>query len=257
MGAHDGKVMIVTGGARGIGEGIVRRFAADGASVLVADVDADAAAAVAAELGTSAAAVRCDVTDEGDLEATVQAALDRFGRLDVMVNNAGVVHVAPLVDTTVADWDRIFAINVRGMFLGSRAAARALIAQGDGGVIVNAASGAGRHGVPAFSHYCATKAAAIVMSQALALELAPHRIRVNCYAPGHTVTPLWDTIAERYGALTGATREETLERFLGTIPWGRFGTPADVAATVSWLCTDDAEYVTAQTIAMNGGELVG
>lgn len=252
---HEGKVAVVTGGAKGIGGGIAERLGADGASVVVADVDEMGARELAATLGDRGHAVRCDVTDEAQVEAAVQAAFDRFGRLDIMVNNAGIVHVAPLTETTVADWDRIFDINVKGMFLGSKVAGRRLVEQGEGGCIVNAASGAGRHGVPNFSHYCATKASAIILSQSLALELAPHQIRVNCYAPGHTMTPLWDTIAEQFGAMQGLTRDETLKMFLDSVPMGRFGTPADVAGAVSWLCSEDASYVTGQVIAMNGGEL--
>ena len=136
-----------------------------------------------------------------------------------------------------------------------RVAAETMIAQGSGGSIVNASSGGGRHGVPNFSQYCASKAAIIMLSQSLSQELAPHRIRVNCYTPGHIMTPLWEDIVAGMGAKLGKSRDETLEAFLETVPWGRFGTPADVAAATSWLCTDDAEYVSGQCIAMNGAEL--
>lgn len=254
-GIHDGKVVVVTGGAHGIGRGCVERFLADGANVVIADIDTEAAQALADGTDGQAVAVHADVTDEDSVERAVQHAVDRFGRLDVMVNNAGVIFVAPLVEATAEQWRRILDVNVVGIFLGSRAAARRMIAQGQGGVIINASSGGGRHGVPNFAHYCATKAAVLMMSQSLAIELAPHRIRVNTYAPGHIQTPLWDTIAEGFAVRTGQTKEQTVEAFLKTIPWGRFGTPADVAATVSWLCTADAEYINGQAIAMNGAEL--
>ncbi|MGI9659384.1 MAG: SDR family NAD(P)-dependent oxidoreductase, partial [Gaiellaceae bacterium] len=183
---HENKVAIVTGGASGIGRGVAERLAADGASVVVADIDEEKAAEVARALGSeSAAAAACDVTDEASVETTVARAVEQFGRLDIFVNNAGVLQISSVVETDVADWDRIFAINVRGMFLGSKVAAKRLIDQGEGGSIINAASGAGRHGVGMLSHYCATKACAISMTQSLALELAPHKIRVNAYAPGH------------------------------------------------------------------------
>jgi NAD(P)-dependent dehydrogenase (short-subunit alcohol dehydrogenase family) len=129
-----------------------------------------------------------------------------------------------------------------------------MIAQGQGGVIVNAASGAGRRGVPNLSHYCASKAAVIVFSQALAIELAPHGIRVNTYVPGHIETPFWTGIAEGFARRWGVGADEVVARFRATVPAGRFGSPDDVAAAVSWLATDEAAYVSAQGIAMNGAE---
>jgi NAD(P)-dependent dehydrogenase (short-subunit alcohol dehydrogenase family) len=252
---HKGKTVIVTGGGSGIGEGIAKRFVAEGANVVVADIDNDNGPMVASELGRSCAYFKCDVQSEGEIERLIAFTVDTFGALDVMVNNAGLMHVAPLVEQDFAAWQRLFAVNVHGVFLGSRAAARTMIAQGDGGVIVNASSGAGRRGVPLFSAYCATKAAIIAMSQALAQELAPHRIRVNCYTPGHISTPFWDKIAAGYGQWTGQSRDAVIKQFKDSVPWGRFGTPADVAAAVSWLCTRDAEYVSGQCIAMNGAEL--
>ena len=251
---HDGKVAIVTGAASGIGLGIAQRLAADGASVVIADIDEAAAAEAAAGIGESAAAATCDVTDEASVEACVAGAVGRFGRLDIFVNNAGILQISPVVETDVADWDNMFAVNVRGMFLGSKVAAKRLIEQGDGGSIINAASGAGRHGVGMLAHYCATKACAISMTQSLALELAPHKIRVNAYAPGHIMTPMWDDIWEPYAGRVGKSVDEIREQFLGTIPWGRYGTAEDVAPAISWLCSDDAGYVTGQTLGINGGE---
>lgn len=252
---HSGKGVVVTGGAKGIGRGIVERFAAEGAHVVIADIDEAAAAQAAAEIEGSIRAAVVDVREEDQVRSAVEVAVDMAGHLDVMVNNAGVIAVAPIVDTTAESWRRIMDVNVVGVALGSKVAAEQMIAQGMGGVIVNASSGAGRHGVPNFSQYCASKAAIIMMSQSLAQELAPHRIRVNCYTPGHIMTPLWEDIVAGMGEKLGKNRDETLEAFLSTVPWGRFGTPVDVAAATSWLCTDDAEYVSGQCIAMNGAEL--
>ena len=252
---HAGKGVVVTGGAKGIGRGIVERFVAEGAFVVIADVDMDGARELAAACGDSAVAVQTDVREESQLRAAVDVAVSRAGHLDVMVHNAGVIAVAPLVDTTAEQWRRILDINVVGVALGAKVAAERMIAQGAGGSIVNASSGGGRHGVPNFSQYCASKSAIIMLSQSLAQELAPHRIRVNCYTPGHIMTPLWEDIVAGMGAKLGKSRDETLAAFLETVPWGRFGTPADVAAATSWLCTDDAEYVSGQCIAMNGAEL--
>lgn len=252
---HAGRVAVVTGGAKGIGRGCVERLLEDGASVIIADVDAAAAHEVITAHAERAAFVVTDVTDEDQVEAAYELALERFGRLDFAINNAGIIFVAPLVSASSEQWRRLLDVNVMGVVHGSRAAARRMIAAGEGGVIINASSGGGRHGVANLAHYCASKAAVTMLSQSLALELAPHRIRVNCYAPGHIETPLWDGIAEGYGALVGLTREQTLATFLDTVPWGRFGTPRDVANAVSWLCSDDAEYISGQCLAMNGAEL--
>jgi D-sorbitol dehydrogenase (acceptor) len=130
-----------------------------------------------------------------------------------------------------------------------------MIAQGDGGCIINASSGAGRRGSPNLAHYCASKAAVIMLTQSLSIELAPHRIRVNAYAPGHIETPFWTGIAAGFSKITGKTPEEVVGGFAATIPWGRFGTAEDVAMTVSWLACPEAEYVNGQTIGINGAEL--
>lgn len=250
---HSGKCAIVTGAASGIGEGIARRLAADGARVVLADLDADGAAAVAEEL-PEARAVACDVTDEAAVDALFAEAAAAFGPPDIVVNNAGIIRIEPVAETEYADWQRVMDINMGGVFLGSRAAARAMLAAGKGGVIVNASSGAGRRGVPNLASYCASKAAIVMFSQSLAIELAPAGIRVNCYTPGHIETPFWGGIAEGFARVTGQSPEAVVEGFRATVPMGRFGTPADVAAAVSWLATEDAAYVSGQAIAMNGAE---
>jgi NAD(P)-dependent dehydrogenase (short-subunit alcohol dehydrogenase family) len=255
MGVHDGKGVVVTGGASGIGRGCVERFVRDGARVLVVDRDEAGGRALVSEHAGQVLFSECDVTDETQVDAAFARAVEEFGRVDIAVNNAGIIYVAPLVDTTADEWRRILDVNVVGIALASRAAARAMIADGGGGVIVNASSGGGRHGVPNFSQYCATKAAVLMMSQSFAQELAPHRIRVNVYTPGHIMTPFWEQIVGQMGERLGMSREQTLEAFLAEIPWGRFGTPEDVAAAVSWLATDDAEFMSGQALAMNGAEL--
>lgn len=243
---HQGKSVLVTGGASGIGLGIVRRFLAEGAHVASLDLNPTAAEGALSLAG--------DAADEGDVERAVAETVAAHGRLDVMVCNAGVIAVTPVTEMGLAEWRRVMGVNTDSVFLGSRAAARQMIAQGQGGVIVNAASGAGRRGVPNLSHYCASKAAVIVFSQALAIELAPHGIRVNTYVPGHIETPFWTGIAQGFAARWGIGAEEVMERFRSTVPAGRFGTPDDVAAAVSWLATDEAAYVSGQGIAMNGAE---
>ena len=254
MTRHTGKTAIVTGAASGIGEGIARRLAADGANVVIADLNGDLAQQVAESIGAQAMAVQLDVTNEEAMDALVAGAVGRFGGLDIMVNNAGIIQIAPVADTSYADWKRIMDVNVDGVFLGCRAAARAMIAGGKGGTIVNASSGAGRRGVPNISGYCASKAAIIMLTQSLAVELAPHNITVNAYTPGHITTPFWKGIAEGFSTVLGKTPDEVVEMFRSTVPMGRFGTPEDVAAAVSWLATPDAAYVSGQAIAMNGAE---
>ena len=253
---HEGKVIVVTGGASGIGRGIVERFAREGARVVLIDIDEAGAREVAAPLGDRALVIRADVTSEADLERATRAAVERFGRLDVMVNNVGIIQVKSLLDSTPEEWRRILDVNVVSVFLGCKVAARQMIELGNGGVILNAASGAGRRGSKLVSAYCATKAAIINMTQSFALELAPHKIRVNCYQPGHIETPLWDDLAVAWQQATGQGKDEMIELFRSTVPWGRFGRPDDVAAVCSFLATDEAEYVTGQAIAMNGAELL-
>ena len=247
---HSGKSVLVTGGASGIGLGIVERFLGEGASVAVLDL----AAIEKPDAGARFLSLAGDATDETTVDKAVADTVARFGSLDVMVCNAGVIAVGPVVDMSLAEWQRVMGINVDSVFLGSRAAARQMIAQGRGGSIINAASGAGRRGVPNLSHYCASKAAIIMLTQSLAVELAPHKIRANTYVPGHIETPFWGNIASGFAKVTGKTPEEVIEGFRATVPWGRFGTADDVAATVSWLASDDAEYVSGQAIAINGAE---
>lgn len=253
-GIHHGKTAIVTGGASGIGEGIARRLSGEGANVVVADLNGAQASGVADSLGAGAMAVTLDMTDEDAVDELMDRTQARFGGIDIMVNNAGIIQIGPVADTSYADWKRIMDVNVDGVFLGCRAAARAMVAQGRGGTIVNASSGAGRRGVPNISGYCASKAAIIMLTQSLAVELAPHNITVNSYAPGHIKTPFWKGIAEGFADVLDKSPDEVVEMFRATVPMGRFGSPDDVAATVSWLATPDAAYVSGQAIAMNGAE---
>ncbi|MFN8534488.1 MAG: SDR family NAD(P)-dependent oxidoreductase [Dehalococcoidia bacterium] len=246
---------IVTGGASGIGKAIVERLVRDGATVVIADRNGEAAGALADTLGEHAHAFEVDVTDADGMDRLVAEAVRLAGRLDVMVNNAGMIVVAPVAETDPADWRRLIDVNLTGVFLGSRAAARQMIAQGGGGVIVNGSSGAGRRGSANFAAYCASKAGVISLTQSLAIELAPQRIRVNCYTPGHIRTPFWETIADGYARVSGSSRDAVIERFRRGIPWGRFGEPEEVANAVAWLVSDEAEYVSGQCLAMNGAEL--
>ncbi len=243
---HTGKRVLVTGAASGIGLGIVDRFLAEGARVAALDLNPTPRANVLSFTGNAA--------DEATVENAVDSTLKAFGGLDIMVCNAGVIAVTPITEMSFAEWKHVMDTNIDSVFLAARAAARAMIAQGTGGSIITAASGAGRRGVPNLAHYCASKAAIINFTQTLAIELAPHNIRANSYVPGHIETPFWGGIAAGFAQRWHKTPEEVVATFRASVPMGRFGTPDDVAAAVSWLATPEAAYISGQAIAMNGAE---
>ena len=255
----DGRVAIVTGGGRGLGRAIVRRLAHDGAQVAVVDVDGDAAGSVTKEveaIGRPALAITADVVSEEDARRYVETTIDALGRLDIQVNNAGVISVAPVIDTSLEEWDRTFDVNVRGVFLGCREAARVLVDQGEGGRIISCSSGAGRLGQPSFAAYCASKFAVLGLTQSLAVELAPHGITVNAYCPGHvTSTSMWDGIARALAETDedDRTPEEIKAATGASVPMGRAATPDEIAAAVSFLASDDASYVTGESLLVDGG----
>ncbi|MEX0800687.1 MAG: SDR family NAD(P)-dependent oxidoreductase [Dehalococcoidia bacterium] len=227
------RVAIVTGAASGIGRAIALGLAREGASVVVADVDAERAERVAAEveaLGAGALAQRVDVSDTQQVDAMVDAAVERFGRLDILVNNAGAYARANVVDMTDEQWDRVIAVNLRGTFLCSRAALRHMI-PARSGKIVNTASGTGLRGSPGGAVYGVSKAAVINLTRALALEVARYGINVNAVAPGPTDTPFW-----RFG--------RSPEQIEAELAAGRVGQPEDFVPTVLYLCSDAASAIT-------------
>ena len=254
----DQKTALVTGGAQGIGYAIARRFAQEGAAVAVLDHQPDAVANTVQELagirGGRAIAIAGDVTNEDTLTMAVEQTVAAFGRLDIMVNNAGAIAIGAVLDTTVETWDRLMAVNLRGVFLGCREAARQMITQGLGGRIINASSGAGRRGSALIAAYATTKFGVIGLTQSLAVELAPHRITVNAYCPGHvTSTPMWELIDRDLSAITeqeigSARRAAELEA-----PFGRAAQPEEIAAAVAFLASDEAGFITGEAILIDGG----
>lgn len=249
-------VAVVTGAGRGIGRGIALRLARDGHSVAVNDVNADGAAAVAEEIAAAGGTARPypgDVTDPDAVTALVDRVVDQLGGLDVMVANAGIAQVKPLLEVTPEDLRRIFDVNVFGVVYCLQAAARVMIDRGTGGKIVNAASIAGHSGFDLLGHYSATKFAVRALTQAAAKELAPHRITVNAYCPGIVGTDMWDLIDEQMGARSGAAKGETLKQYARGIPLGRVQTADDVAAFVAFLASPDSDYMTGQAVMIDGG----
>jgi meso-butanediol dehydrogenase / (S,S)-butanediol dehydrogenase / diacetyl reductase len=247
---------LVTGAGRGIGRAIALRLARDGHAVAVNDVNADSAKAVADEItaaGGSSLAVPADVTDRDAVFGCVAATVDRFGSLDVMVANAGIAQVKTLLEVTPDDLERMFSVNVFGVVYSLQAAAEQMIAQGRGGKIINAASIAGHSGFDLLGHYSATKFGVRALTQAAAKELAPHGITVNAYCPGIVGTDMWDLIDEQMGARNGKAKGENLAAYAQGIALGRVQTPEDVAGFVSYLAGTDADYMTGQSVMIDGG----
>jgi meso-butanediol dehydrogenase / (S,S)-butanediol dehydrogenase / diacetyl reductase len=251
-----GKVAIVTGAARGIGLAIATRLAADGAAVALADINgagAEAAAAHLRETGARVIGAQVDVTSEVSQEELVSRTVAELGRLDVMVANAGIIHVKPLVDLAVEDWDRMFAVNVRGVFLSFKVAAKQLIAQGGGGRLLATASIAGKMGSPYQAHYQASKAAVIGMVRAAAWEFGQHGITVNCYCPGIVDTDMWKFIDAERGKLLGKAPGQLFQEQAVRSPLGRTEVPEDVAPLVSFLASEDSRFITGQAYNVDGG----
>ncbi|HEX7037058.1 MAG TPA: SDR family oxidoreductase [Pseudomonadales bacterium] len=244
-----GKVAVITGGASGMGKASVLRFLAEGARVLVADYNAATGAATieeAAAAGYRDAVdfIRTDVAREADVEAMMQRALKRFGRLDVVFNNAGVGGaIGPLTETTVADWDYTMDVLAKGVFLGIKHAARVLRAQGQGGSIINTSSVAALSGDGGPLVYSAAKAAVLSLTRSAAVELARDRIRVNAICPGFIATPLAEL----------GRPDETRARFADAQPWPDFGRGEHIAGAALFLASDDAEFVTGEALVVDGG----
>jgi 3-oxoacyl-[acyl-carrier protein] reductase len=241
-----GRRAIVTGGARGIGAEIARTYARHGAHVAVIDVLEDQIDHVVASIGGSGVkgvAVVADLTDVDAARAATQKAVDALGGVDVLVNNAGILRFAALLDITVEDWDRTFDVNVRAMLLTTQVAARAMIAQGSGGTIVNMASMGGKVGSPNQAHYAASKAAVISLTRVSAMELGPHGITVNCICPGYVLTEM--------GA--GTRTPEMVAAWSAKSPLNRLAEPADVANMALFLASDEASYCTGQAMNVTGG----
>lgn len=282
------QVAIVTGSGQGIGKGIAKRLAREGASVVIAEYNPDTATATSQEIeaeGGQALAYPIDISDGSAVRQMVADVVAGIGHIDILVNNAGIVQTKPMMDLTEDDWDRIIAVNQRGSFFCLQAVAAQMIKQVPEairqlaekpadimnikpeekvitetldtriiyGKIVNLSSIAGRRGRPLSTHYAASKAAIISITQSAALALAPYRITVNAICPGIVPTPMWKKIDEERGELFGAKPGEAANAFVNIVPLKRAATAEDIAGAVAFFCSDDADYITGQALNVDGG----
>jgi NAD(P)-dependent dehydrogenase (short-subunit alcohol dehydrogenase family) len=240
-----GKVALVTGAAQGIGYACARAFADQGARVMVTDVSEERGREAAASI--DGAFARCDVSRKAEVTAAVAGTVEKFGRLDILVANAGIVHAADFLDLEEADFERVLSVNLKGIFLAGQAAARQMVKQGEGGAIVNMSSVNAVMAIPNQVPYVVSKGGINQLTKVMALSLAPHRIRVNGIGPGTILTELAKT------AVLG--NKEAERKILSRTPLGRMGEPDEIASVAVFLASDAASYLTGQTIYPDGGRL--
>jgi NAD(P)-dependent dehydrogenase (short-subunit alcohol dehydrogenase family) len=241
------KVALVTGAAQGIGFACAQAFVAEGAKVMMVDLNEGAVQAAAAKVGKSAAGTACDVSKKSAVDRAVAAAVEKFGRLDILVANAGIVHAAEFLDIDEADFDRVLAVNLKGVFLAGQAAARQMVKQGGGGAIINMSSVNAVLAIPNQVPYVVSKGAINQLTKVMSVALAKHGIRVNGIGPGTILTELAKT------AVLG--NKEAERKILSRTPMGRMGEPEEIARVAVFLAGDDASYLTGQTIYPDGGRL--
>ncbi len=253
------RIAIITGGGRGIGRGTALRYAKEGAKLALVDLEQAHLDETAKELDASGTGVEYitlqgDVSNSADVQRFFDKTIERFGRLDILVNNAGIGNPpVGIIDMPEEAWDRTIAVNLKSVFLCSKLAAKQFIKQGGGGRIISVASQAGKTGFAFLTPYCASKAGIVLFTQAFAKEVGAHKINVNCVCPGTIDTPLL-----RGAALGVQNNDDLFQRLIGsvlpTIPLGRIGYPEDVAKTITFLASDDADYMTGQAINISGGQ---
>jgi galactitol 2-dehydrogenase len=249
-----GKTAVVTGGARGIGRAIAEGFAREGARVCIADINLAEATATASAIGTGVFALQLDVTRPASITQCIADVERIAGGLDVLVNNAAIFEMGPIEEITEASYERIFAVNVKGTLFMLQAAARSMIARGQGGKIINIASQAGRRGEALVATYCASKAAVISLTQSAGLALIKHGINVNGISPGVVDTPMWDEVDALFAKYENRAPGEK-KRLVGEgVPFGRMGKPEDHVGCAVFLASHESNYVVAQTFNVDGGQ---
>ena len=248
-----GKTALITGAARGIGLEFARAYIAEGAKVALADINAASVQAAAASLGAQAVSVVLDVTRQDSIDAGFAEAIAKLGHLDILINNAALFTAAPITEITRADYDKVFAVNVSGALFCLQAAARHMIARGQGGKIINMASQAGRRGEGLVAVYCASKAAVISLTQSAGQGLIAHRINVNAIAPGVVDGEHWDGVDAFFAKYEGKAPGQKKREVGAAVPFGRMGTAQDLIGMAIFLATPEAEYIVAQTFGVDGG----
>jgi NAD(P)-dependent dehydrogenase (short-subunit alcohol dehydrogenase family) len=250
-----GRSVVLTGAAQGLGRGTAAAFLAEGANLILADLDGEKVQRTAVELDVGAEGttvpVTCDVSREEDVRALVERAVSEFGAIDHLVNNAGTITIAPLIEITEADWDRVIDVNLKGVFLGMKCVLPHMLERGSGS-IVNIASQAGKRGNRFIAHYNASKAGVISLTQTAALEAAP-TVRVNCVCPGVINTDLQEQEYEVVSRLTGKSRDAIKSEWIESMPLGRFQEIEDVAEAVLFLASDDSRQTTGEALNVSGG----
>ncbi len=249
----EGRTAIITGAARGIGRAFAEAYASEGARVAIADINRDAASATAAAIGAAAFPVHLDVTSQPSIDAAVGEVERQAGGIDILVNNAALFDLTPIVEIGRPSYDRLFSVNVAGTLFMLQAVARSMIAAGRGGKIVNMASQAGRRGEALVAVYCATKAAVISLTQSAGLDLIKHRINVNAIAPGVVDGEHWDHVDSLFAKYENRAPGEK-KRLVGeAVPYGRMGTAEDLVGMAIFLASPESDYVVAQTYNVDGG----
>jgi sorbitol-6-phosphate 2-dehydrogenase len=255
----EGRTAIITGAAQGLGEGIAKRLAAEGCDILLTDMNEEKVQATAARLvdetGRRVIGIRADVTSEDDCAFMAEHAMNAYGKVDILVANAGILKAGDITEITSADWRKVIDVNLIGYFLCAQAVARVMIPRKTGSIVqINSKSG--KKGSFRNSAYAASKFGGIGLTQSIALDLAPHGIRVNAVCPGNLLDgTLWqDSLYAQYGQTQGLSKEEIRAKYEGQVPLGRGCTYEDVAGVVAFLCSDDASYMTGQAINVTGGQ---
>ncbi|MCT8267752.1 L-iditol 2-dehydrogenase [Afifella sp. JA880] len=249
----EGKSAIITGSARGIGRAFAEAYVREGARVAIADINLERAEETAAEIGEAAYAVPLDVTDQASIDAAVARVLDRTGRIDILINNAALFDLSPIVEIRRESFDRLFAINVSGTLFMLQAVAKAMIDKGEGGKIINMASQAGRRGEALVAVYCATKAAVISLTQSAGLDLIQHKINVNAIAPGVVDGEHWDGVDALFAKYENRRLGEKKQLVGEAVPYGRMGRAEDLTGMAVFLASAEADYIVAQTYNVDGG----